>query len=254
MLQKLITAGPAPAQEAAQEEPREGEKEPEPVQIDGHVYESVEKLKASEEVLVMCASELAGVQIIKVKGPKVYLVSDKARTLAKHTLIGGFGTGKYVPLEASHAPEEKQKQVEISWEEGDKTLVQVDMSSLQADSTATEVMSTYKYLTMLERRKKVTTYDLSYTACSRESSGGSDGFKLEPKNMHCYRCLPDLTKTLTCKSVFWDCPHQIHASTALCSIFRWRYGRVNGVSKVQKPYVFVKGAFALEASKPLQVA
>ena len=44
----------------------------------------------------------------------------------------------------------------------EKTIVQIDMSTLQPDSTTFDTMSIYKYLLLLEKHKKVTAYDLSY--------------------------------------------------------------------------------------------
>ena len=43
-----------------------------------------------------CSSEVSGVEIIKGKSGKIYLLSDKARIIPKHTLIGGYGTGKTI--------------------------------------------------------------------------------------------------------------------------------------------------------------
>ena len=69
---------------------------------------------------------------------------------------------RYQPFDAA-ATDDEAKSVKLSWSEGDKTIVQIDMSTLQPDSTTFDTMSIYKYLLLLEKHKKVTAYDLSYT-------------------------------------------------------------------------------------------
>ena len=158
---------------------------------------------------------------------------------------------RYQPFDAA-ATDDEAKSVKLSWSEGDKTTVQIDMSTLQPDSTTFDTMSIYKYLLLLEKHKKVTAYDLSYTQCSRVS--GSEGFNIAPKDLHVYKTMPDLTKALTCKSVFWDCALSVKKSHGLLDVFRYRFDRVNAVTKVQKPYVFSKVALSLEAGQPMEVA
>lgn len=55
-------------------------------------YESVEAL--GEEVVARCASEVAGVELLKTSSGKILLLSEKKRIVPKHSLIGGYGTGK----------------------------------------------------------------------------------------------------------------------------------------------------------------
>ena len=56
---------------------------------------------------------------------------------------------RYVPNSESDAG------VPLTWPQGDKTVIQVDMSSLKDDNTAMETWSIYKYLCFLEKFKKV---------------------------------------------------------------------------------------------------
>jgi len=141
----------------------------------------------------------------------------------------------------------------LAWDEGDKTIIQVDMSSLQPESTALESMTLYKYLLLLEKHKRVTSYEISYSTCKRKDSTGGDGFEITPKELQVYKTIPDLTKQLTCKSVFWNCFSKVKSSTGLMTVFRFRFDRVHAVTKVQKPYVFSKVALSLEAGKPMEV-
>ena len=57
-------------------------------------FGSLEALEREEEIACRCASEFPGVELLKAKSGKVYLLSDKKKILPKLTLIGGFGTGK----------------------------------------------------------------------------------------------------------------------------------------------------------------
>ena len=96
LLKNIIQPGPSPsvdAAAAAQEENKE-EDGGAVVAPEFQTFESVAKLQESEEILTRCASEVTGIEIVKTKSGKVFLVSEKKRILPKHTLLGGFGTGK----------------------------------------------------------------------------------------------------------------------------------------------------------------
>ena len=58
-------------------------------------FADFDALNSADEVTTRCASELTGVEILKGKSGKIYLMSNKKRIVAKHTLIGGYGAGKY---------------------------------------------------------------------------------------------------------------------------------------------------------------
>ena len=57
------------------------------------VFDSTAALKGSEEIITQCVSEVTGVEILKAKSGHV-LVCASRRILPKHTLVGGFGTGR----------------------------------------------------------------------------------------------------------------------------------------------------------------
>ena len=57
-------------------------------------FGSLEALKNEEEIECRCVSEIPGVELLKAKSGRLYLLSDKKKILPKLTLIGGFGTGK----------------------------------------------------------------------------------------------------------------------------------------------------------------
>ena len=284
MLQNVLQSGPTLAVEAAQAETgvEGGQAEQPESEPSFTTYESIDKMQ--EDILNRCTSEVAGVEIIKGKNGGLYLLSEKKRILPRHTLIGvatepesamvaecfwmflviscyffEFNTPKfhhswprYVPWDPNMDDAEKGKHVNLHWDQGDRTIMQVDMSSLQPESTAYETMTAYKYFLLLEKHKRVTTYDVSYSTCVRKPGGsGPDGFELGPKDPHCYKTQVDLTKTLTCKTIFWDSAFKIEQSKGLISVFRFRFDRVHAVTKVQKPYVFTAVALQLEAGQPI---
>ena len=109
---------------------------------------------------------------------------------------------------AEDAPE---KGVSVLWPQGDETPVQIDMASIDpnAGSTSVETMTLYKYLVLLERQKRVSTYNVSYTTVERITTDNSDTFKVEPKDLHKYKPLPDPAKAITCKGFFGESEQSI---------------------------------------------
>lgn len=147
--------------------------------------------------------------------------------------------------------------VEVKWSQGDKTLIQVDMSALVPANTGFECMSLYRYLLLLEKQKKVTRYELSYSKCSRASSADgdlADSFQVEIADPHKYKTMPDVDKTLSCKSFFHDLIAAIDKSDAAQAVFRWRFERVHALTKVQKPYVAVSAAIKLNPGQPVRLS
>ena len=183
-------------------------------------FGSVAELEAADGPFKnRCASEVTGIELIKGKSGQIYLLSDRARIVSKHTLIGGFGTGKplasqfyqeflisrismcfrnvflilnlrYVP--ASTQGVEECRKVVMAWPLGDKTMVQIDQQSVNVDQNSFDVMTLYKYLTTIERIKRVTSHSVSYTDITRQTdSAGQDSFKVEVKTPHIYQTMPE---------------------------------------------------------------
>lgn len=96
----------------------------------------------------------------------------------------------YLPVTTENVDESRKVFLDLAL--GDRTHIQIDMQSLNADMTSFDIMSLYKYLTTVERQKRVTTHSVSYTEITRlSSSSGQDSFKVEPKNAHFYQTIPD---------------------------------------------------------------
>ena len=69
-----------------------------PAEHEFKTFADFDALNASDEVATRCSSELPGVEILKGKSGKIYLMSNKKRIVAKNTLIGGYGAGKCFDL------------------------------------------------------------------------------------------------------------------------------------------------------------
>ena len=308
---------------------------PAPVTQDSE-FASLEKLRESDAVEVKCASEVAGVDLIKTASGKIWLLSEKDRVVPRFSQIGGYGTGKYpgwnvlnwtpqtiafpcvchfhvdgknassimtifehplicmvrflflygqaqsniyylyVPptldwsmnaksfgsancFASRYVPtSEAGDGVALEWPEKDKTLVQVDQSSVTPESNQIQVMSLYRFLVQLERTKKLSVYQLSYSECTRKptntASGNSDGFEITLKDAQKYKSLAGADRTVTAKSFFAAIMAKVDQSAFIGKIFRWRFERVHAVCKVQKPYVILRSALQLKAGRPFQIA
>ena len=161
-------------------------------------------------------------------------------------------TLRYVPIQALEG-DAANKNVILDWPESDKTPIQVDMSSLNVDNQGLPCMSLYKYLVTLEKSKRVTQYEISYSECTRKTGGNEDGFNVKVKEGggQMYQTMTDGSKALSCKNFFHDCAKAARESNVLAVIFRFRYDRVHAVSKVQKPYIFTGMAVELEPGVPV---
>ena len=154
------------------------------------------------------------------------------------------------------AASEDGEGVPLEWPKGDRTLLQVDHSSISPDSTQQEVCTLYKFLTHLERVKRLTEYKLSYSECTRQQSGGSststDGFQITLKEMFKYKSLGG-ERAPTQKSIFARCMQGVSGSSWVAPVFRWRFERVHAICKVQKPYVINVKAISLRAGSPQKI-
>lgn len=122
------------------------------------------------------------------------------------------------------------------------------------DNTNFEVMSLYRYLVHLEKAKKITKYELSYSSVERKPTSEEDGFTVKLATPHKFKVLApqDVSKKPSCKTWLGDCMEAVGKSCVLAPIFRWRFERVNAVSKIQKPYVMLTRSLTLEPGKPVE--
>lgn len=217
------------------------------------VVESLEALKASDEVELQIPSEVSGVQLVLCKSQKVYLVSmDKDRTLGKYCQLGGYGAGQYAKVA------ESGEGVPFELPEGDRSQVQLDECSLRDNTPTGQVatMTLYKLLVLLEREKAVTSHKMSYFKVCRktEVEAGSDAFNLEQTEQMTFKIIPEKEDAkVTCKTFFAKCVNQLQHSQHLRHIFRFRFEKVGLCLKLQKPYVVTASPISLQKLKPVLV-
>lgn len=59
-------------------------------------FESLDALQKTDEITLKAASEVTDIELLKGKSGSTYLMaSKKNRDIPRHTIIGGFGTGKF---------------------------------------------------------------------------------------------------------------------------------------------------------------
>lgn len=64
--------------------------------------ESVEKLQSEDAIKFRAMSEIADVELLRTQTGKTWVVAvKKAKTLVRHSLLGGFGTGKLLAFSLS---------------------------------------------------------------------------------------------------------------------------------------------------------
>lgn len=130
----------------------------------------------------------------------------------------------------------------------------MDHSSIIPEQSHQEVMTLYKFLTYLERVKKITEYKLSYSDCSRGGQGGSDSFNVCLKQAHKYTLVSGASEKTTSKSFFGPAMTEVEGSGVVSKVFRFRYERVTNTIKVQKPYVMLLRAITLKPNQPVLIS
>ena len=137
-------------------------------------HESFDALNNIDKIVDRKASEINDVELLLGTSGHTYGITKKNKSVGKSQLVGGFSSGKYVPLD-SQCPG-----VELSWSDGDQTLVQVDQSGIKPENLNMETMTLYKYCVTLEASKKVTNHKFSYSKIERKKGADdTDGFEVE---------------------------------------------------------------------------
>ena len=114
-------------------------------------------------------------------------------------------------------------------------------------------MTLYRYLVKLEREKRITTYQVSYSEISRSNSDGNDEFQVKVQNGHMYKRTFHTSNAVNCKSFFRNSFKAVQSSHLVMTVFRFLFDRVHACSQVQKPHVLSKQALELQANKPLEL-
>lgn len=209
--------------------------------------DSLAKLEEACGVELKVPSEVPGVELLLGKDNSVWLLSSADKKIHKHTQVGGFGTGQYVPAEGEEG-------LEFKLPSGDRSFIQLDESSWKADATGYSVITLYKLLVMCESEKNITEHKVSYLTVTRkaEVEGGLDSFELVYKNRMRFKCLPQ--DRMSGKNFFAKIVSKATDLKMLVPVFRFRYERVGATVKLQKPHMVTKGLIQLKAGKPLKVS
>eukprot|EP00435_Cladocopium_sp_Y103_P052879 s246_g16.t1 len=244
-----------PAAEAQQASGAEGSQAP-PAATE---LESVTKLQESHGIELRVASEVAQVEIVICKDKTVWLLSSQGKTIGKHTVLGGFGTGQWMPeAECSEAG------IPFSMPQGDKSIVQLDESSFAPEAQGHSTLSLYKLLLRAEAEKGVTEHRFSFLEIKRKESvqAGEDGFNISIKAPMCFRCLRDprsqamggdREERVSMKNVFSKCLGPTFPRELAFTVFRYRFERVGQTFKIQRPYLILAHALTLQKEKPLKL-
>ena len=227
------------------------------LKVPAEELEKAESVEGVGAVAGRVVSEIPGIDLIMTEGGEMWLVSDRSKQIAKHTQLGGYGTGSYVGVVD---PEEG---ILLELRHGDKSLCQLDEGSLHPDrSTAISVMTMYKMLTMAERERGTTQFKVSYLSVARKSDSdvqtGTDELTIQVTNPVKFKSVADPRGgAMTCKNFFGKHMAKTKALSetekTISTIFRFRYEPVGQSFKLQRPYVITLRAISLEPNKPVKL-
>lgn len=213
--------------------------------------ESISKLKEIDIIEEEHPSEVPDVNIIRCKSGKVYLFAKKDKSLTKYCQLGGFGTGGYVSASDSGPA--------VAWNvTSDKSVVQIDDSTIRPDATSITCMSLYKLLVTLEKTKRISEHKVSYLDVKRKDQTDEelDGFTVTVRNAQKFKPMKNPNgrdEKASSKNMFNRCIETVEKSPYLLVAFRFRFERVGGTLKVQKPYIVTASALQLTKERPVQV-
>eukprot|EP00438_Fugacium_kawagutii_P011181 Skav236378 [mRNA] locus=scaffold2027:89794:98542:- [translate_table: standard] len=218
--------------------------------------ESVAKLEESIGIEHRAASEINQVELIQGKDKSIWLLSSQNKTVAKHCILGGYGTGQWVPEAECAEPGVPFKL------DNDRSVVQLDEGSFSAEAQGCQTLTVYKLLLRAETEKHVSDHRMSFLQITRKPSvqAGEDGFDIQIKNPMTFRCLRDprtlgagAEERVTSKNFFSKCLGTSLAHETCQVVFRYRFERVGQSFKIQRPYVITSKALTLQKDKPLKL-
>lgn len=216
--------------------------------------ESADKLKEQFGLAHRVSSEVQGVEIIITNQGGIWLLSqNEDKVVPRHSQLGGFGTGQYVP----GAHQDSGVEFNVT---GDSAIVQLDMSTFRTDGSGVSTMTMYKMLMLAEKEKNITNLSVSWLKVTRKADAtieaGMDGFEIVVKTPMKFARVEDprASQQVTCKNIFGQYMAEVTGSSAIVKCFRFRFERVGGTFKVQRPYVISVAALSLKKGQPLKVS
>ena len=219
--------------------------------------ESSAKLEENHGIETKVVSEVGGIELVLCKDKSVWLLASQDKTVGKHTVVGGFGTGQWVA--ESDAPEQS---IGISIAQGDQTKVQLDEASFSAEQQGITTLSLYKLLVRAEQEKGITQHKLSFLSVERKGDqnieAGGDAFDIRIKTAMAFKCVrdarPGQDDKTTCKNFFSRATSSAKESKHLSVVHRFRFERVGQSFKIQRPYVMLTNSVTLKKGVPLKVS
>ena len=140
----------------------------------------------------------------------------------------------------------------------DSTVLQLDLATFRADGSGISTLSLYKMLVMAELEKSLTNTSVSWLKVERKTNieAGMDGFDISVKTgmKFCRVKDPKENEKVTCKNICGIYINAVKGSKAVGKCFRFRFERVGGTFKVQRPYVMSTAGISLEKGKPLKIS
>lgn len=216
--------------------------------------ESLAKLESEVGVEHRAPSEIASVELLRGKDGSLWLLSSQNKSVGKHQLLGGFGTGQWLTASECADPG-----VPFTVAEGDKTIIQLDESSFGAEGAqGVSTLTIYKLLLRAETEKQIVQHKLSFLKVERKQAveAGQDGFEITLRQSMVFKCVKDPrageTERISCKNFFSKFVGALPSS--VLAAVRYRFERVGQNFKVQRPYVITGRAVSLEKDKPQKLA
>lgn len=232
----------------------------------GPSFDTVDQLKEAMGISHRTPSEVTGIDVLVCsKGGKThtFLVNTGAaeRVLPKNSHLGGYGQGQWMKAEDGHVG------VKFDLPKGDKTTVQLDMSSVDPNQDKVQPMTLYAMLIMLEQKGLMVDHKMSYSRLARKAEAGSDKFEVNIPEKYVYRFLADseLPEALlkqkkasgkgsevNAKNIFIHAHADANAWEKIGVVIRFRFEKVAKCLKAMKPYVITQTALKLLPGKPLE--
>lgn len=246
--------------------------EPEQTQESLVELESLDDLNSSYEVRESCTTKVAGVTVYLTKDNRIWFYSTQDKTIPIRSVLGGLGTGKYVPkAEGVHGAPLPLPD--------DNTVVEIDAG----DGTNPTVQTMLQALKWIEKQGR-STFKVSFLEISRNANGGydyshdndgpqifkllnaselqalqagGDGEKLETPAKRARKAKGNKDAEDDAKvqnvnaSTFFGVKPELLPTQKLAIIFRYRV-LVGKNLKIAKPYVIAKRPINLKAGRPQQ--
>ena len=132
------------------------------------------------------------------------------------------------------------------------------MSSVNPDAASVvEFMTLYRYITMLEKKRKISKYSFSHTEIQRKQESEEDGFEVKLKDAVKFTCVstdPKGRAPKTTAKTFWFKRYDaVRKSASLSDVVRWKFERVQSISRIAKVYVVLSVPITLKPGRPLKV-